>query len=387
MRELLTPETLTLLDSLDDSTSTADAVALVSRLRRDGHSPQRVAAVLDQYRLRRRARAKFDGFADRMLFTSSGLEQASRLAVAAHHAGRFAAAGLRRVADLGCGIGGDALALAALDLEVTAVERDEATAALAAYNLAPFPSARVKHADALQVSLDDVDAVWLDPARREGSRRLNRSDDWSPSLDEALAIARKRPAGIKLAPGMDRTLIPDDAEAQWVSADGDVVELVLWLGGLARDHVRRAALVLRAGHPPAELTGPADSPDVDPGVLGNIVYEPEGAVIRARLIGDLARSLEGRMLDSTIAYITADHLTPTPFARAFRVLEHLPFTEKAVSRALTARDVGVLEIKKRGVDIDPAALRTRLRLRGAARAVLIVTRVAGARTAIIAERI
>ena len=182
LRELLTPEALRLLDELEPSAELGDALTLVSRLRKQGHPPSRVAAVLNQYRLRRKAETKFGPFARRMLFTPTGLEQASRLRVAAVHAGRFAAPGLDRVADLGCGIGGDAMALAALELRVTAVERDEVTAAIAAYNLVPFPNARVVHADALDQPLDDVDAVWLDPARREGASRLASPDDWSPSL-------------------------------------------------------------------------------------------------------------------------------------------------------------------------------------------------------------
>ncbi|UYN83341.1 MAG: SAM-dependent methyltransferase [Microcella sp.] len=386
LRELLTPEALGLLDSLEPSATTDDAVALVSRLRREGHSPARVAAVLTQYRLRRRAVAKFGPFADRMLFTQPGLEQASRLRVAALHAGRFSAAGLHRVADLGCGIGGDAMALAALDLSVTAVERDEVTAAIASYNLAPWPSAVVVHGDALEQPLDGVDGLWLDPARREGVTRLTSPDDWSPSLDEALSLARRLPSGIKLAPGMPRDLIPDDVEAQWVSIDGEVVELVLWTGGLARPGVARAALVLRGDEPPAELRAAADSDDVDAGDLGEYLYEPDGAVIRARLIGDLARQLHGSMLDPTIAYFTADRVQPTPFARAFRVLERFPLDVKLLARELAARGIGVLEIKKRGVDIDPATLRPRLKLRGANSGVLILTRVAGERVALLAER-
>lgn len=386
LRELLTPEALGLLDSLEPSTTTDDAVALVSRLRREGHSPARVAAVLTQYRLRRRAVAKFGPFADRMLFTQPGLEQASRLRVAALHAGRFSAAGLTRVADLGCGIGGDAMAFAALDLAVTAVERDEVTAAVASYNLAPWPSAKVVHGDALEQSLDDIDGLWLDPARREGVTRLASPDDWSPSLDDALSLARRLPSGIKLAPGMPRDLIPDDVEAQWVSIDGEVVELVLWSGALARPGVGRAALVLRGDEPPAELRAPADAVDVDAGDLGDYLYEPDGAVIRARLIGDLARQLQGRMLDPTIAYISADQLQPTPFARAFRVLERFPFDVKLLARELSARGIGVLEIKKRGVDVDPATLRPRLKLRGANSGVLVLTRIAGERVALLAER-
>lgn len=389
LRELLTPESLALLDGLGPSESTADAVALVSRLRKEGHPPQRVAAVLTQYRLRRKAASKFGPFAERMLFTEQGLEQATRLRVAALHAGRFAAAGLHHVADLGCGIGGDAMALAALDLQVTAVERDEATAAIAAYNLAPWASARVVHADALELPLDadsGIDAVWLDPARREGARRLSSPDDWSPSLDDALAIAERLPTGIKLAPGMDRALLPDNREAQWVSIDGDVVELVLWSKVLARPGVGRAALVLRGDHSPAELTAASDSSDAPAGPLAEYLYEPDGAVIRARLIGDLARSLGGWMLDSSIAYVTSDRLDSTPFARAFRVIERLPIDEKKLSRALATRGIGTLEIKKRGVDIDPATLRRRLKLRGDSSAVLVLTRIDGERTALLCER-
>jgi SAM-dependent methyltransferase len=386
LRELLTPEALQLLDSLEPSGDVRDAVALVTRLRRQGHPPARVAAVLTQYRLRRRAVAKFGPFAERMLFTPDGLEQASRLRVAALHAGRFSAAGLEHVADLGCGIGGDAMALAALDLRVTAIERDEVTAAIAAYNLAPWRTARVVHGDALAQPLDDIDGIWLDPARRDGVTRLTSPDDWSPSLDEALSLAAQRPSGIKLAPGMPRELLPDGLEAQWVSVDGDVVELVLWSGSLARPGVGRAALVLRGDEPPAELRATGDSDDVEAGALGDYLYEPDGAVIRARLIGDLARSLAGRMLDSTIAYITADRLEPTPFARAFRIVERFPLDEKVLARELAARGIGTLEIKKRGIDVDPAQLRPRLKLRGDAAAVLVLTRAAGARVALLAER-
>ncbi len=386
LRELLTPASLALLDGLPPSSSAVDAVALVSGLRKQGHPPAQVAAVLTQYRLRRKAEAKFGPFAARMLFTPEGLEQASRLRVAALHAGRFAAAGLRRVADLGCGIGGDAMALASLDLEVLAVERDEATAAIAAYNLAPFPTARVVHGDALDQPLDDVDAVWLDPARRSGAVRLSSPDDWSPTLTEALDLAARRPAGIKLAPGMDRALLPDGLEAQWISVDGEVVELVLWSGALARPGVGRAALVLRGSGAPVELRSASDTADADAGPLGDYVYEPDGAVIRARLIGDLARSIGGRMLDPTIAYLTTDTATPTPFARGFRVLERLPIDVTRLKRALAARGIGVLEIKKRGVDIDPARLRPKLALKGSAEAVLILTRIAGERAALLAER-
>ena len=390
LRVLLTPEGLRLLDGVGEIASTGEAAVAVGRLRAAGHSPDLVAAVVTQARLRTRGRAKFGDFAARMLFTRAGLEQATRLGVAAGHAGRFRAAGLARVADLGCGIGGDALGFAALGLDVTAVDADEVTAAVAAYNLAPFGGdARVRHARAEDTSLDGIDAVWLDPARRgagrDGTTRL-RAADYTPPLDWAFALASRIPAGIKLGPGHDRDDIPDAVEAQWISVDGSTVELVLWSGALAREGVRRAALVIR-GDDAHELTAAADADDAPVRDLGAFVHEPEGAVIRARLIGDVARVLDAGMLDPRIAYLTSDAAVTSPFVRSFRIREELPFDTKRLARALRDRGIGRLEIKKRGVDVDPAALRTALKLAGDQEATLLLTRTGGERRALLADRV
>jgi len=388
--ELLSPEGLRLLDSLPPY-DTIDVLKTVSDLRKAGHSPALVAAALSQSRLRAKALPKFGEFASRMLFTEAGLEQATRLRVAALHAGRFAALdGQPSIVDLGCGIGGDAMAMAAIDLNVTAVDADEVTATVASYNLAPFPQANVEHSDAESVNLDAFDAAWLDPARRtsghSNTSRLTRPEDYSPALGWAFGLATRMPIGIKLGPGHDRDQIPAEAEAQWVSVDGQLVEMGLWFGALAREGIRRSALLLTHDGM-AELTAAADSEDAPVGELGSYVYEPDGAIIRARLIGDLARSLGAEMLSEGIAYLTAPALVRTPFASAFRVLETLPVDEKKLRMALQERRIGTLEIKKRGVDIDPATLRTRLRLKGPESATLVLTRLAGHRVALLVERV
>ena len=384
--ELLSPDGLRLLNSLPRFETGQDVVRSVATLRKAGHSPVLVAAVLHQQRLRAKAEAKFGPFAERMLFTTAGLEQATRLRVAALHAGRYQRAGLTRVADLGSGIGADALAMAGIDLEVTAVERDEVTAALATYNLAPWSNASVVNADATEFDLAGFDAAYVDPARRNESRRLNDPADWSPSLDFAFGLSDRLPVGVKLGPGIDRDLIPPDCEAQWVSVDHEVVELGVWFGALAREGVGRAALVI-GSHGTAELTAAEDSADVEAGQLGEYVFEPDGAVIRARLIGDLARGLDARMLDPRIAYLTADSPTATPFASCFRVLESFALDERLLKRELATRGIGTLEIKKRGVDIDPAEFRKKLSLSGSASATLILTRIGEKKIALLAERI
>lgn len=390
LRALLTPAALTLLDGLGSIQNAAEALTAVSSLRAAGVSPELGAVLVTQARLRERAQAKFGPFASRMLFTKAGLEQATRMRVAAMHAGRFRAAGITSVADLGCGIGGDALAFAGAGLAVLAVDADEVTAGIAAYNLAPFADeVQIRHALAQDVQIPVGSAVWLDPARRTGGHAETRrvgADAFSPPLHWAFELASRHSTGIKLGPGLDRDALPADMEAQWVSDGGSVVELVLWSGALARPGVGRAALVLDADGV-RELTAAHDTEDEPERPLGAYLHEPDGAVIRARLIGDLARTLEAGMLAEGIAYLTADADLRSPFAASFRVREVLPADERKLAAALRERGIGSLEIKKRGVDVDPAVLRQRLKLKGSAHATLLLTKRHGKRLAILADRV
>ncbi len=383
------PETLALIDTVDG----ADPTGEVQRLRKTGFDPETVRFVVEQARLRLKARAKFGAEADRMFFTQAGLEQATRATVADYHASRLVEAGMRSVADLGCGIGGDALAFARAGLDVFAVDADPETAALAELNGSPYPNARFACAEAQAVELDQFDAVWLDPARRTGGVRETRrvaAAEYSPPLEWVWQVAAQKPAAVKLGPAHDRDEVPADAETQWISADGSVVELVVYTGALARPGVRRAALVLR-GDEAHELTGASDASDAPVAPLGAYLFEPDGAVIRARLIGLLAEQLGAGMLDEHIAYLTSDALIDTPFAQAFRVVDVLPADTKALARELKARGIGTLEIKKRGVDLDPATLRKQLKLAGPNSATLFLTRLGSGssarRTAILAERV
>ena len=205
--------------------------------------PALAAAALTQAALRRQARAKFGADAETMFFTRDGLEQATRPAIADHHARRFVAAGVRRVIDLGCGIGSDALAFARAGLEVVAVERDPDTAAVAAANLAG--RATVVCADAEQVAGDllaDGSAVYADPARRTERGRVWRLAELTPPWSFVTRLLDgRRSAGVKLGPALPHAEIPATAEAEWLSHRGD--------GG-------RGRAVGRSGSRPRRTRGP-----------------------------------------------------------------------------------------------------------------------------------
>ncbi len=392
--DILTPEGWELLNSLGPYTE-ADSMRLTGQLRKAGYSPEVVAAALTQSRLRAKASAKFGPFADRMIFTAAGLEQATRLTVAARHAQRFVDAGLVKIADLGCGLGADSMALATLDRDVTAVELDETTAAAATMNLMPFPNARVVNADASFVDTTQYDGVWLDPARRttttSGSSRLFDPEAFSPPLSFVQELADSgKPVGVKMGPGMPHESIPAGCEAQWVSVDGDVTEVALWFNALKRDGVRRAALTI-GPRGAAEMVSDRDfghGPTPVIGEAAGYLYEPDGAVIRAELVADLADRLGGHLLDPMIAYICAPLLTDTPFARAYRVLEVRPYNVKALKAWVRTEGIGVLDIKKRGTSVTPEEVRKLLLTgsgKGRKKATLVLTRIGDERVAIVVE--
>ncbi|MBV1779991.1 class I SAM-dependent methyltransferase [Paeniglutamicibacter sp. ABSL32-1] len=399
---LLTPQGWDLLNSVDPSAAGTKEAALNLNLslRKDGHPVELVTAVVQQAQLRSKARTKFGPFADRMVFTPAGLEQATRLKLAGLHAQRFTRAGVKKVADLGCGIGADSLALASADLEVTAVEMDEATAAAATLNLMPWPTATVVNADATTFDLTGFDGVWLDPARRttdaSGTSRIFDPEAFSPPLSFVESLAdRGLAVGVKMGPGLPHEAVPSNCEVQWVSINGDVTEAALWFGPLARPGIRRAALVI-AAHGATELTSPVDFDpdaalrgDVPVGAIDSYIYEPDGAVIRAGLIDELLKTTGGHLIDPRIAYFSTAEPVETPLAKAYKVLAVRPYHVKNLRAWVKTEKIGVLDIKKRGMDVTPEELR-KILLAGTGRdaknkATLILTRVGDQRYAIEVE--
>jgi hypothetical protein len=368
------------------------SLELLPRLRRTWPAEQ-AAALLDQARLRRKAGDKFP-HPERLLFTDDALQQASSRAVAAYRAQQFAALNrsplpaphsLLPVADLGCGLGADTIALAEAGLPVLAVERDPVRARIAAANVTVLGLAeRVDVLCADWTSLfpwesaqrgPEPVAAFIDPSRRAGEQRIFRLDAMDPPLSAVLALLDLVPTlAVKTLPGIADEDIPAGAEVEFISARGQMKEALLRFGDLRTGAVRRATLLPGPQH--LDSNAPSDAAPISPPLAW--LYEPDAAVIRATLVQHLAAQLGAAQLDPTIAYLTSERPAESPFARRWAVLRHGPFHLKTLNRWLREAGAGAVVVKKRGSAVDPDEFRRRLKTTPGGPAVTVfLTRVQG----------
>jgi hypothetical protein len=351
-------------------------------------SAARTHLLLQQVELRRRAREKFR-HAARMYFTPRGLEQATDDAIAAYKAARFQRGAL--VADLCCGIGGDLCGLTGRG-PVRGVDRSAELAVLAEANLAAVATTnqpignRVQVGEADSKCVADTAAWHIDPDRRPQGRRTTRVELHDPpaSMLERL-LAQNGNAAIKLAPAVELPAAwRDRAESEWIGRGGECRQLVAWFGELAREPGRRRATLLDSdGEVARTFSGDADVIAPRTTHVDRYVCEPHAA----GLAGALAAQHDLGSLTPRDSYLTSDRPPQDAALAVFEVVEVDRLDVKRLRRWLADRGIGRLEIKKRGVSIEPDTLRRQLRPQGDAAATLLLANIDGAARAILASRV
>jgi hypothetical protein len=221
-------------------------------------------------------------------------------------------------------------------------------------------------------------ALFFDPARRIGSKRIDSVENYQPPLSIINNWLADFPAlGVKISPGVTLfELAGYDSEIEFISLRGELKEAVLWFGPLKTS--KRSATVLPGSHRLLSdhpyTTRDNSVPVTEP---KSFLYEPDPAVIRAGLVTDLAELLEASQLDAEIAYLTSDRLSDTPFAHRWIIEDWFPFQLKRLRAYLRQRNVGHVDVKKRGSPLEPESLIHQLRLKGTRECILVLTHLRG----------
>jgi hypothetical protein len=357
----------------------------LTALRRD-HSSVRARLLVEQVDLRRRAVEKFGDRAAQLFFTPVHLEQATDLWIARYKAARLAVAGDRAI-DLCCGIGGDLLALAARGPSA-GYDTSPLACLFASANAAAENS--TVHTTDVTTLPPDPDAAWhLDPDRRPTGRRATNIDAYAPGLEFIDAWRNATARGcVKLAPAAEA---PNrwraDAELEWITRDRECRQQVAWLGPTATALGQRRATIVDRNGQAETFVGAVDATCPSENELLEYVMDPDPSILAAGLLPAFAAAHSLQTLGPGGAYLVGGAPLQSRLAATFRIHDRLPLRTTELAKYLRARNIGALEIKKRGVAIDPEALRRQLKLRGNNAATLILTRIGRRETAIVAERV
>lgn len=273
------------------------------------------------------------------------------------------------MADVCCGIGGDSIALARRGA-LTAIERDELTAAMARINLATAGADRfvVECRDASEVTMPSGTQFHVDPDRREQDRRYSAPDHYSPSWNEVIEMVSDSSAIIKLAPraNLDSMPLPSCHHRCWISLQRTVREQSLLCGELVADHrlqsASRSSVAIAADGTARTFVPEIDSgpPDVATHPQ-SVLVDPDPAIRAAGLTESFARCYDLSLVGGPSGFLTANHLdqvaaSAAEMAIVAPVLWSGPCDMKKIRKELRARNAKVTTAKVRGTDHDPAKI-------------------------------
>lgn len=356
----------------EEDVSEKNTLALLTRLRKT-YTPDESRAALTMAQLQQKATAKFGDIASRLFFTEDALQQASDILISQYRATQVEGSS---VLDVCCSIGSDAISFASAGKQVLGLDIDPVRIAIAEHNANVLDcDARFEVADVTQGIPDDYSCIFFDPARRnEQGKRIFHVEQYQPPLS-LIQQWRAPQIIVKLSPGVQLDQLTGySGTVEFVSVEGALKEAVLHTNRSGQSY--KATLIADGllyhwqrqvdYQPEVEIREPA-----------GWLVEPDPAIIRAGLVEDVAVSMQGHMLDETIAYFTTSIKPESVWVRSWQIIDWMPFQLKKLRAYLRERNVGQVTVKKRGFAMQPEELIPKLKLKGSEGRTLIITRYQG----------
>lgn len=319
-------------------------------------------------KLRKRAGAKFS-LANEMFFDRQSLEAASTEKIGRHIAERFAS--FSKVADLGCGIGGNALFLAE-KTNVLAIERSAERLEMARLNSRAYGvenKIEFVLGDIFEANFDDAEAIFIDPLRsREAKTKTRSIFNSEPNINEILAKIYKFKKNIclKISPAFDyKELLelPDEPELELVSEDGDNKVALLWFGDLKKN--RRTATII-AGDSKRDLFLPLqkDLPEISIAKEPlKYIFEPNKAISKSHLV-EIAAEQNGLIkLNAKTSFLTgktSKNVDRDKF-KIFKIIQYKPFSWQKMLKDIKKLNPESVSIINRGTPLKPEELSKKLK--------------------------
>jgi len=291
----------------------------------------------------------------KLIYTcSDGLRFATPEIVARYRAGRLRAEVL---ADISCGIGGQTIFFARECQKVYGVDiaGDKLQCAQKNANLYNLGNIIFIEGDALSTQIveqvTDADIIFSDPAR-PAAETVRQTDSLRPGIPMVLDVYKDitDKFAFEAPPQMPPERIDFDCEREYISVDGKLNRLTLYFGPLKQ--CERSAVVLKEDDFHKLESGdrsqlPQISEIDEPKMYA---FEPDPAVVKAGLLGELAAGLsqpvERVPIDKKRILFTSEILIASPFFKnRYIVLAKVEVDCGKINRLLTEYGIGKAVIR------------------------------------------
>jgi hypothetical protein len=282
-----------------------------------------------------------------------GVRFATPEIVASYRAGRLKTGVL---ADISCGIGGQTVCFAEECDRVYGVDIDGERLECACRNAGVYGVDNITfiEGDALSPQVveqvADADIIFSDPARpaTEDVRQTDSLRPGIPKVLEAYGDVTKSFA-FEAPPQMPPERIDFDCEREYLSLDGQLNRLTLYFGPLKG--CERSAVVLKEDmyyRLKSGVAALAGIPEADK--LLTFAFEPDPAVVKAGLLGELAAELNINVsfveIDARRSLLTSESNIDSPFCKnRYRVLDRVTFDCKSINDSLKKNGAGKAVIR------------------------------------------
>jgi hypothetical protein len=321
-----------------------------------------------------------------LLYTPLALEQSSGERTASYKASLMSG---KKLIDLSGGLGVDSMALSKVFQEVVYCERDSLLCGVVEHNLkvSGITNVVVKNGESISMLAEYPDNffdwIYVDPARREQGQRSIALEAASPDVVEChdLLLRHAQRVCIKASPALEisgvKKLLPSLHTIVVASVDRECKEILLLLERTyASDGpVQIKAVCLNADSEEiTEVAGGSDVPRVVGKAVKEYLYEPDPAIIKARLSAVLARDSGLQFVNKSVDYLTADRKIEAFPGRSFRVVECVPYKPKSFKAFLERHAIAGASIQRRDFPLSAEELRKKYRLLESERAFLFFTK-------------
>ncbi|MEZ5334889.1 MAG: methyltransferase domain-containing protein [Methanolobus sp.] len=292
-------------------------------------------------------------FKTKMTSDRDGIRFATPEPVAQYRAERLQC---KTIADISCGIGGQALHFAQTCDFVYAIEIDPKKVDYARKNAKTMGVENIEFiaGDALKPEiiekLPELDVVFSDPARPPAEKERN-IENMSPSIPDVMEAYAKKSSNFafEAPPQLSPEKIPFDCEKEYMSLEGKLNRLNLYFGELKKAEISAIAL---PGKNIIRKTG--DTIGIpDRKMPGIYAYEPEECVTKAGLLKQLAGEFAEDGTDVSIVDIdgkrtlisSGNPLDSSLFKNSYKVATIMPFDINKVNPYLKKNSFGTVIIR------------------------------------------